>query len=396
MYYLRIFLGIAIFCVSRQWAYVSPLEVSVNAEAAILINAHSGAILYEKNSHTPHYPASITKIATTLYALQEKGDHLKSVIAAEQEAIASISGEAKKKSNYKTPSYWIEHASSHMGIKKGEEFTLKDLLYGVMVVSANDASNVIAQYVGGTIPQFVSGLNNFLKTLGCQETHFTNPHGLHHPKHQTTAYDMAIITREAMKDPFFRELASAVKFIRPKTNKQEATVMLQKNRLLRTGRYYYPKAIGVKTGYTSIARHTLVAAAKQNDRELIAVLLKCDEGGDTYRDAIALFDAAFKESKIQKTVLNEGVQKFVCNIKEGNIPLKTYSKVPLVYEYYPSEEPVFKCFLKWHELQLPIAKDQEVGEVTLKTTQGDILQTIGLYAQEDIKETWMQWLKNKF
>lgn len=392
----RIFLGLifSFFWIFPLWA--EKLAVSVDSEAAILINAENGAILYEKNAHTPHYPASITKIATTAYALKEKSDHLSKPVTAEQEAIASISEEAKKRSNYTTPSHWVELASTHMGIKKGEVFTLKDLLFGVMVVSANDAANVVAQYVGGTIPNFIVGLDSYIKGLGCKDTHFTNPHGLHHPKHVTTPYDMAIITREAMKNSTFRELASTVKFIRPKTNKQGSLVILQKNRLLRSGKYYYPKAIGVKTGYTSIARHTLVAAAKQGDRELIAVLMKGNEAGQVYQDAIQLFDAAFNQVKLQKIILKAGPQKITYNLEGAEKPLKTYIKDHLAFSYYPAEEPVVKCYVQWLPIKLPLAKDQQVGEILLKTSQGHLLQKTPLYIEEEVQETWMQWIKDIF
>lgn len=369
------------------------LSVTIESEAAILINAETGAILYEKNAHTLHYPASTTKTATALFALKKKGDQLSTVIAAEQEAIASISSEAKKRSNYTMPSHWVEQGSTHMGIKRGEEFTLRDLLLGVLVTSSNDASNVVAQFVGGTIPDFVKELNEYLQSLGCKQTYFTNPHGLHHPKHQTTPYDMAIIAREAMKNPTFREMVSLVKFVRPKTNKQESTVMLQTNRLLRNGKYYYPKAIGIKTGYTSIARHNLIAAAKHEGRELIAVLLKCDESGQVFRDAIKLFDAAFNQSKMRKVVLKSGPQKFTYQL-EGAV-LNTYSKEDLILDYYPAEEPTVKCFLQWHTLKLPISKDQEVGELQLKTLKGDLIQKVALFSTADMEESWFQWLKNK-
>lgn len=391
----RMFCVFFIVCGSIGSLSAEKLSLSVEAEAAILINAESGVILYEKNSHQPCYPASITKIATTSYALKEKGDQLSTLVSAEQESIASISVEAKKRSNYTMPSYWVERASTHMGIKKGEEFTFKDLLFGILVVSANDASNVVAQYVGGTIPNFMTGLNNYIKSLGCKETHFTNPHGLHHPKHITTPYDMAIITREAMKNSTFRELAAALKFIRPKTNKQESIVILQKNRLLRSGRYYYPKAIGVKIGYTSIAKHTIVAAAKQDDRELIAVLMKCNDAGEMYHDAIKLFDAAFNQAKVQKIVLQAGPQKYTCQLKGADKPLKTYSKENLAFEFYPAEEPAIKCYLQWLPLKTPIMKDQVVGELQLKS-QGSLIQKTPLFAQEDIQETWLQWMHNFF
>jgi D-alanyl-D-alanine carboxypeptidase (penicillin-binding protein 5/6) len=377
-------------------AHAGRLAVNIESEAAVLINADTGVVLFEKNAHTLNFPASITKVATTLYTLKTKGDQLSTVISADQESIASISSEAKKRSNYTTPSFWVEQASTHMGIKKGEEFSLRDLLYGVMVVSANDASNVVAQHVGGSIPTFVDNLNAYLKTIGCKNTHFTNPHGLHHPKHQTTPYDMAIITKEALKIPFFCELAAAPKFIRPKTNKQEPTVMLQKNKLLRAGRFNYPKAIGVKTGFTSIARHTLIAAARHNNRTLIAVLMKCNESSDIYTDAIKLFDAAFNQNPVKKTVLKAGPQKFTQLIEGGDKAIKTYLKNNITLEFYPAEEPTIKCFLQWYALKLPVEKDQEVAELVLKNPQGDILQTLPLYSEESVDKTWSQWLKNVF
>ncbi|KIC76838.1 D-alanyl-D-alanine carboxypeptidase DacB [Neochlamydia sp. TUME1] len=394
MFLQRLCLGLLLFLGIGSLS-AEKLEVSVESEAAILIDVTSGAILYEKNAHTLNYPASITKIATTLYALDQKGHQLSEIVTADTEAIASISEQAKKKSNYTTPSHWIEYASTHIGIKKDEKFTLKELLYGIMVASANDAANVVAQHVAGNIPLFMHGLNGFIKSLGCQNTYFTNPHGLHHPKHQTTPYDMALLTREAMKNSIFRELAAAPKFIRPKTNKQEPVVILQKNRLLRRGDYYYPQAIGVKTGYTSIARHTLVAAAKKDGRELLAVLMKCNEGGQIYRDAIHLFEAAFNEEQEEMIILEKGLQKYIYSLKGADRPLKTFIKSPLSFKYYPSEEPVVKCYLQWHSLKLPIVKGQQVGEVYLQVN-GQQVEKVALYAEHEVQQTWMEWLKSIF
>ena len=189
------------------------LKISVKADSAILINAETKAVLFEKNAYTKQFPASITKIATAAYVLKEKRQDLAKGIKAEQESIASISSDAKQRGKYTAPAYWIELGSSHIGIKKGEELTLKDLLYGMLVATANDASNVIAQYVGnGSIPKFMNNLNCYVAGLGCRDTYFMNPHGLHHPKHQSTAYDMAIITCEALKDPIFREIVKTVRY----------------------------------------------------------------------------------------------------------------------------------------------------------------------------------------
>ena len=373
-----------------------PLSLSVNAESAILMNADTGQILYEKNIHAVQYPASITKIATALYALKVKESDLDKIISAEAESIASISDEAMRRSNYTLPSYWIIHNSSHIGIKKGEELSLKDLLYGMMVPSANDAANVIAQYVSGTIPAFMTELNAFIQSLGCQNTCFTNPHGLHHPKHQTTAYDMAIIAQEALKNPTFRDIVKTVRYTRPKTNLQSSTVLIQQNRLLREGPNYYAKAIGVKTGYTSIAQSTFVAAATHDNRTLIAVLLKTKERNDMFVDAAKMFEAAFNQPKVQRILFRTGQQTFAYEISGADKPVKTYIKDNLTIDYYPAEEPKLKCLLFWKKLTLPIAKDQEVGELTLQNPQGEIIKKISLYASEEVQPNWSQKIKSLF
>lgn len=373
-----------------------PLSISVNAESAILMNAETGAILYEKNPRTLQYPASITKIATAAYALKLKGNQLDTLVEAEQESIASVTEAAIRRSNYTLPAYWVEQGSSHMGIKKGEQLTFRALLYGMMLPSANDSANVVAQFSGGTIPKFIEQLNAYLKEIGCQNTQFLNPHGLHHPKHQTTAYDMALITREALKHPAFCEVVATVRYTRPKTNKQDPTTLVQLNKLLRSGRFYYPKAIGVKTGHTSQALNTFVAAAKHNDRTLIAVLLKTKERNDIFTDATKMFETAFNEAKVQRVLLKEGQQKFALELEGAGKPVPTYLKENLAIEYYPSEEPQVKCLLYWDTLLPPIAKDQRVGELSLVTTQGQVLRTVPLFAAEDISTTWIYWFKHLF
>lgn len=371
-----------------------PLSLSVNAEAAILINAETGQILYEKNAYAPYFPASITKVATALYALKQKGNDLDTLIAADQESIASISEEAKKRSNYTLPSHWIEKGSTHIGIKKGEELTFRDLLNGMLISSGNDAANVIAQFVSeSSMTNFITALNEYLKTIGCKNTTFYNPHGLHHPKHQTTAHDMALIAQEALKNPLFCQIVKTVRYTRPQTNKQEATTLVQSNRLLRNGRFYYPKAIGVKTGYTSLASNTFVAAAKNEDRTLIVVLLKTKDRNDIFADAIKMFETAFNQPKIQRNLLTAGPQKFTLVIEGGEQPLKTYAKEDFVIEYYPAEEPSIKCFLQWQKAVLPIAKDQPVGELIFVGSDQATIKKVTLYAQENATQTWLSWFK---
>lgn len=374
-------------------AIAEPLSVSVKADSAILMNADTGAILYEKNAHKIQYPASITKVATALYTLVSQEDKLDTEITAEREAIASVTYEAKKRSNYSLPAHWLEPGATHMGIKKGEILSLRDLLYGIMLASANDASNMVAQHIGGTVPGFMEELNSYLKELGCKNTHFCNPHGLHHPKHVTTAYEMALITKEALKSPLFRDIVKTVRYKRPKTNLQESTTLIQGNRLLRSGKYFYQKAIGIKTGYTSDAENTFVAGATHEGRTLIVVLLKTKDRDDNYTDTRMLFETAFNQIPIRRVLLKNGPQKYQLAMEGADKVIKTMIHNDVCVDYYPAEEPQLRCKLFWDKLKLPIAAGQRVGEIQLSTENGRFLQAVPVYSQAEIGVTWKHWFK---
>lgn len=364
------------------------LNVDIRAEAAILMNADTGEILYEKNAYTPMYPASITKVATAAYTLSLKSKELNAIVTAEGEALGWVTDEAKKKSNYTLPSYRLEPAGTHMGIKKGEQLALKELLFGLMLVSANDAANVIAMHVGKTVPDFMVGLNAYLKQIGCAQTHFANPHGLHDPSHVTTAYDMALLAREAIKNPIFCQIVSSVKHTRPQTNKQEPSPLLQSNKLLRSGKFYYAKATGVKTGFHSAAQNTIIASAKHDNRTLIAVLLKEKERPDLFEDTTALFEAAFKQPKVQKMLVKAGPQKIARELEGASGPVLTYVAENVTLDYYPAEEPAIRSLLTWDNIQPPVAANQKVGELTIETKQGRLIKRVPLYAAEDVSASW--------
>lgn len=365
--------------------------MEVRAEAAILINADTGAILYEKNPYELHYPASTTKVATGLFVLKQRGDDLDHVVSACRDAVVSISQEAKRKSNYRHPAYWLEPDGCHIGLKDGEQMSIRDLLCGMLVVSGNDAANVLAQEVGGTIPAFMDQLNAYLKEIGCKQTTFYSPHGLHHPQHQTTAFDLALMTREALKNPTFCQIVSIVRWTRPKTNKQQATALLQSNQLLRKGALHYPKAIGVKTGYHCKAKHAFIGAARSEGRTLIAVLLACPQRKHLFEDAIKLFDAAFNQPKIQLTALQAGPQSFTLTLPHADRPITTELAEQLSVEYYPSEDPQPKCLLYWEAAAVPIEKGQRVGRVQLVAQNGTVLKEAPLYASEEVSKT--MWLR---
>lgn len=370
-----------------------PLKVDLKSEAAILINAENGAILYEKNGRKLYCPASTTKVATALYALKLKGNRLSEMVTANQEDLATMTEEEKRKINYTMPPHWLVVDGTHIGLKKGEIMSFQDLLYGMMLESGNDASNVIARFVSGSIPAFMSQLNAYLKDIGCYNTLFTNPHGLFHPKHQSTAYDMALMTKEALKNPTFCQIVATHRYPRPLTNKQtQLSVFVQHNKLLKQGAYYYSKAIGVKTGYHSKAQHTLIAAAKQDQRILVAVLLKAKEKGDVYKDAIQLFEAAFNEKQIDKVLLQAGTQSFEWKSEGTNGPVNTYLKEDLKITYYPAEEPFYKSYLFWDQLAPPVKKDQKVGNIkVIHQKTGETLATALLFSQNAVELSWKGW-----
>lgn len=266
------------------------MTVKVQAHSAIVMNAKNGMILFEKNGHLPSHPASLTKIATALFVLELNKD-MNSLIRVSKEAL-----EIKAKNNRAT-SWSLEPDGTMMGLHVDELVSLEALLHGLLLVSGNDAANVIAQEIGGSIPKFMEQLQEYLINLGCQNTQFNNPHGLTHPTHLTTAYDLALITAKALAIPKFRQIVSTLSYLKPATNKQPQSVIKLSNLLLQPNSCcYYKKAIGVKTGYTQSAGYNFVTAAENAGLTVIATLLGCPNEESRYRDAKQLFEEIYSKS----------------------------------------------------------------------------------------------------
>ncbi len=388
---LKYFLLFAVLC------SFSSIKVDVSAQSAILMNAETGAVLFEKNAHTPMYPASTTKVFTAVYALQKKGHALDEMVTASHDAVVCVHPHIRRASH---PAYRLEFGGTHMGIKVGEVLPFRTLIYGLMLNSGNDAANVIAEHVSGDIPTFISELNQFIKEKGCAKTTLFTPHGLPHEEHKSTAYDLAILAKEALGIPFLREVMRTNECVRPETNKQPQSVLRQHNALVKPGKFYYPKAVGLKTGYTIGAGYTLVAAAEDQERKLIAVVLGCEKIEDRYRDAIALFEAGFHEKKASRTLFSKGFDVFAKAVEGGKAPLQAYLPQDLVLEYFPSEEPAFKTAILWQTGPLPIAADQKVGEMQVLSLSGKVLKAAPLYASKTVESTWqheaqLAWKKVK-
>jgi len=265
-----------------------PSGPAAHAEAAILADMSSGKILFSKNPNERVYPASTTKILTGILVLENA--QLSDVVTAPEEAI--------------TP---ITNKHSHMGILVGEELTVEQLLYGMLVYSANDAANVLAVHVAGSIDAFVQMMNDKAAELGASGTHFVNPHGFHDDNHYTTAADLLAISRYAMQNEKFREIVKTDMYTIPETNKyHEIRYLSSTNHLIsrrRYANYFYDKAIGIKTGFTDEAGSCLVSAAVSGDTELISVVMKCANttavanGAYSFVDTKELFEYGFENFK---------------------------------------------------------------------------------------------------
>lgn len=249
-------------------------ELTLASQGAVLMDGDTGMVLYDKNMHEPLYPASITKIMTALLAIQ----------ALEPEQVLTVS---------RTAVDAVPRTSSHISLVAGERLTVRDALYAIGMESANDAANVLAEAVSGSLEAFAQEMNRKAQELGAQNTHFTNANGLPDSAHVTTAYDMALITAAAMKQEGLAQYFSAVSYTLPATNLSGPRSFANKDRLLPGGQYYYEGVQLAKTGWTSSAQGTFAAVVQQGGTTLVAVTLKSPLLEDKYRDTHKLMDYGF-------------------------------------------------------------------------------------------------------
>lgn len=384
---MRLFLFFIFFIANL---YAKQLEIEIQAPSAILINADSGAILYEKNAEKIVFPASITKVATALFVLEKNRLNPNSKFTVPREALVRVSSAKKVNSHYKYPAYWLEADGRNLGIKEGETIFGEALLYGMLMGSGNDAANAVAYAASSSVPKFMDELNKFLKEeIACTNTHFCNPHGLHHPNHITTAYDMALIMKRALKIQSFRKIISSHYYEWHRNHVK--TLILQLNKLiLKSSPFYYPYVIGGKTGYHSHAGYTLVTAATKNDRTLIAVVLGCKNSEERFKDAKILFSRAFQERKEIKTIFNRK-ELFTRDLKGAKTPLKASLKEDFCLITYSSEDQPLKAFLHWDSLKLPISSGTKVGEIRLLSERGELIDKRNLFATTNVEPSF--WFK---
>lgn len=246
-------------------------EPEIASEAAILIDAKTGSVLFEKNADKKMYPASLTKIATAIYALEH--GNLDDIVTV-SESVSTVEG-------------------SKVYLEVGEQIPLKTLIQGLLINSGNDAGVAIAEHIHGSVEAFAKNLNSYLKSLGLKNTHFVNPHGLFDPDHVTTAEDLAKLTRYAIQNETFREIFGTKEL--DWQGKSWQTTIYTHHKLMREKPY--EGVTGGKTGYTSKSKNTLVTTAERENISLIAVVLKGDSRNIVYDDTVRLFDYGFAHYK---------------------------------------------------------------------------------------------------
>ena len=285
---------ISMFSLTNVWAAPAwPDQAGAQAEGAILMDADTGTVLWGQNIHQQYFPASITKVMTALIAIENCD--LDEMVTFSHNAVFNV-----------------EAGSSNAGINEGDVLSVKDCLYALLLKSANESANALAEHIAGSVDAFADMMNARAKELGCTNTHFANPSGLNNPEHYTSAYDMALISRAAFNNPVFEEIDSATYYkLPPNSINPEGLSIYPGHRMMRKSTpYYYPGIVGGKTGYTTLAGNTLVTCAEKNGLKLITVILK----GSTpqyWADTKGLLDFGFENFVSLKAADYEKTYSFI-------------------------------------------------------------------------------------
>lgn len=370
--------------------------VTVNSPNAILIDADTGRILYEKDPYRPVYPASTTKILTAILTLENCD--INDEVTASYAAIMSV-----------------PVGGSHAAIQVGETLRVKELLQALLICSGNDAANILAEHIGGSMESFATMMNTRAKELGCQNTNFVNASGLHDENHYTTAYDLAILYKYATDNfPEFNEIVATIRFRLPITDKYgtDDRFYLNSNQLIvpnssnSAKNYYYPYATGGKTGFTTQSKNCLVAGASKDGVNLIAVILGAvqDSAGVSYRftDAKNLFDYGFS-AIVPNQIAEAGTTVKtlpVKNSKEKDATVKLQLKNGLTTtidrtDLYTKFEPVL---VFEEEIVAPVTEGDILGTATYtiydKEYKIDLIAANSIEAKNNLVAGVTKFLKN--
>ncbi|WP_409251230.1 D-alanyl-D-alanine carboxypeptidase family protein [Bacillus sp. SCS-153A] len=343
---------------------------SVSAQRAIVIDQDTGRVLYEKDAHAKSRIASITKIMTAILAIES----------------------GKMDETVKVSSNAVKAEGSSIYLKPGEKIKLEDLVYGLMLRSGNDSAVAIAEHVGGSLEGFSFLMNKKAEEIGMKNSHFANPHGLDdHEDHYSTAYDMAILTRYAMQNEKYREVAGTKVHTSPDPEHEWDRKWKNKNRLL-TELYKY--CTGGKTGYTKRAKRTLVTTATKGEQNLIAVTLN---GPDDWNDHIHMFEFGFKHFDTVIAVPEGKVDEIKDEFYQNKVHIKRDVLLTLTKEEEDGvrvEYKLMKPEKSWRDGAVP----EVVGKAVIYLNDKEADSVPLFYSEEKVekKKSWWMFWKQSF
>ncbi len=378
---------VGLLAVPAEAAWVT--DPDVEAKAALLIDRKTGAVLYALNEHDELYPASLTKIMTCLLVLEAVDEGR---LTLSQEITATP-----------TALEGLAEDGSTAGIEAGETLTVEELLYCLMVVSANEAGAILAEKISGTVESFVDRMNAKARELGCENTHFMNPHGYHDSQHYTSAWDLYLITKAALEHPMFMTVCDASSHIVPATNLSPERQLNNTNFLIRSGREYYnPDVHGVKTGSHSQAGNCLVSTAQHASMDLLCVILGADRIQDekgiwwtysfVYTDK--LYNWAFDNFSYQVILKEDDVagEAPVSLSSTDHVTLRPERAVELLLPKGVELEELEKTLtLKSDPAEAPIAEGDVLGTMTI-TLDGEELAEVDLLAFTNVEASRLRVL----
>jgi D-alanyl-D-alanine carboxypeptidase (penicillin-binding protein 5/6) len=365
------------FIVSIVPVYADTAPPVVTAPSAILIDAVSGKVLYEKNADERHYPASTTKVMTGLLAVEH----------GKMEDLVTVGENVTH----------IEAGSSQIYLIPGEQLTMEQLLHALMLESANDAAIAIAEHISGSVEEFAKLMNKRAKELGATNTNFVNPNGLHNDNHYTTPRDLAMIAKYAMTLDKFRSVVKEVKYTIPKTNKQEErNYITNSNKLIwqTYDKFRYEYATGIKTGYTVKAKQCLVGGAKKGDVELISVVMGA-EGQNIYSDTVGLFEYGFANYENVGILKKDQIVTSV-SVKDVEEKINLLATEDLSLLLSQAEREKVKTEVKTREdIEKPVKKGDVLGEMII-SLDGKELKKVNLVSSADLGVQKKEGVKYSF
>ena len=346
----------------------------LEAPNLLLGETNTDRIIYERNADEKIYPASITKLLTAILVVENC--ELDETVTVSESAVMSV------------PSGYV-----NANLQVGEEITVEDLLYVMLIPSANDAANALAEHVGGSIESFSTMMNTRAKELGCTGSNFTNPSGLHQEEHYTTCRDIYLISREAISKEYIRKILETTKYTLPETNKYTGTsrafTTTNYMKLKSLSKYYRDYCIGGKTGYTGEAKNCVVEFAQKDGIELVAIVMgeSAKVKGQKFLDTIEMFEYVFENYKSQQ-VAEQNKKYETVTVNNGT---KETKKLDVLYSNslnilrQKSDNTEIEKNVEYTNLKAPIKKGDVVGKITYKLE--GIEYTTELIAGDNVEES---------